>query len=88
MNYKNSKGDKMKKIIIALLIAIAIPLHADITTTAKVDSPKISAEVVAELNKPLVQEQKVSTGSWIALGLIVVVGIVFGSMSWNTKQPI
>lgn len=77
----------MKKTLIALMIAAltTAPLYAE-----KVQDPMPSVSVMADLNKPLNTEKpaKIDTASWIFVGVIVVVAISFGAISFNTRTPL
>ena len=75
----------MKKVLIGLLVlGMAIPAYSGVTPTAQV----VNSAVIADMNKPIETTSKITTGSWIWIGFIVVVSIVAGTVTYNTKQPI
>jgi len=73
----------MKKLIAAILIAVLAcgTMHAK----PKDDFKEPAPHVMADLNKPLepVKPTKISTGSWIFIGVVVILAAVFGSMASN-----
>jgi len=76
----------MKKVISILLVACMLSTSAYCADQPK--APEISAEMKAEMNKALQKEPeaKMTTGAWIWLGVIVVVGAVFGSIAVNSTS--
>ena len=76
----------MKKVIIAMLIACmgASGVRAEVVS----NPPKVSAQAIADLNQPLPKQEKITTGTWIWVAVLVIVGSVFGGMAYNTKKPI
>lgn len=80
----------MKKIVAIFLMALmfACSIHAD---DGLPKTPQLSPTIMAEINKPLEspsRSAKMTTGSWICLGAVIVVGAIFGSMAWNTRRPL
>ena len=83
----------MKRFISIMLVASMLSASGycakksnaeDVSSTVRVVSP----EVIAELNKALPKEPetKMTTGGWIWLGVIVVVGAIFGSIAVNSAS--
>jgi len=75
----------MKNILMVVLaLMMSRPAYADITPTAQINSG-----VIAELNQPVQADNaKITTGSWIWVSIFAIIGIVAGTMAYNTKKPI
>ena len=75
--------------MVFLAVMMTIPLYAD----RKIDpakAPVISHEVMEQMNKPLEPQpdKTIRVSNWIWIGVIVIVGTVFGTLAYNTKKPI
>lgn len=64
--------------------------QANITTTAQIAPPEINQVLQTELNKSIVpyKDQKFTWEDYTWMGVLVIVGVVFGGWAYNTRQPI
>lgn len=86
--FKLIKGENVKKMMIVLMILVfSCRLFAD-ALPHEADFPVVSPDVMSEINKPVDRPFKLTKGSWIALGIIIIVGALAASSAYNTRTPL
>lgn len=79
----------MKKILIGLLIfAFTFSLNADTIKADELSNVKVSPIVHDLINDTNTKPEKLKTGDWIWIGVVIVVGITFGSLAYNSRTPL
>lgn len=76
----------MKKTISILLVAamLSTSAYCEVTKIAEV----VPVSVMADMNKPLEPQPKITTGGWVWIGVFTIFAGVFGSLTYSTKKPI